>query len=144
MVMKEKVVEYYENTRQYYGTYHNHKEISAWEALALYIVFANLINGISLPSKLKIESASILTVFVLAVAILVYRYISTQIKMKDMAGAHTATASLFLSEIIANDINDNDLLEYLKIEESDDISAQSSHVLPKKFLKRSKILNTRG
>ncbi|MCI5191874.1 MAG: hypothetical protein D3919_07730 [Candidatus Electrothrix sp. AW5] len=144
MIMKDKVIEYYENTRQYYGTYHNHKEISAWAALALYIVFASLINGITLPIKLKIESASILTVFVLAVAILVYRYISTQIKMKDMAAAHAATAFLFLSEILSDDKNNNELIEYLKIEESDDTSVQSSHVLPRKFLKKSKVLNIRG
>ena len=142
--MKEMIIQYYENTRSYYGTYHNHKELSAWAALVLYILFASLINWIKLPDNLKIFTAILLTVFVCAVAILVYRYISTQIKLKDIAGAHAATASIFLSELIISDKSDEELKNYMAIEESADTSVQSSHALPKIFLKKSEIMNTRG
>ena len=70
--MKDKVIQYYENTRQYYGTYHNHKEVSAWAGLALYVLFTGLVNWISLPDKYKIASVHILTAFVIFVSILVY------------------------------------------------------------------------
>ena len=142
--MKDKVVQYYENTRQYYGTYHNHKEVSAWAGLALYVLFAGIVNWVRLPDKFKITIVVVLTVFVILVFILVYRYISTQIKMKDLAGAYAGTSSVFLSELISGEISEDELKQYIEIEDSADTSAQSKHVLPKKFLKKSEILNTRG
>ena len=142
--MKDKVIQYYENTRQYYGTYHNHKEVSAWAGLALYVLFTGLVNWISLPDKYKIASVHILTAFVIFVSILVYRYISTQIKMKDLAGAYAATSAVFLSELISDEKSEDELKKYMEVEESADTSAQSMHVLPKKFLRKSEILNTRG
>ncbi|MBU4308102.1 MAG: hypothetical protein L6428_15870 [Candidatus Aminicenantes bacterium] len=142
--MKEKVIEYYENTRQYYGTYHNHKELSAWGGLALYVLFASLINWVRLPDTCKTVWALGLTVSVLVGVILVYRYISTQLEMKDLAGAYAAAAFLFLADLIVSDKDDKELREYLRVEESTDTHAQSSHVLPEIFLKKAKILNTRG
>jgi len=144
LVMKQKIIEYYENTRQYYGTYHNHKEVSAWAGLALYVLFASLINWVRLPDAFKIIGASVITASVLAVASLVYRYISTQLKMKDLAGAYAAAAFSFLTELIVSDKNDEQLKNYLRVEESADTNAQSIHVLPEIFLKKSKVLNTRG
>jgi len=142
--MKDKIIQYYENTRQYYGTYHNHKEVSAWAGLVLYVLFAVLVNSVSLPDKYKILTVHILTLFVITVSILVYRYISTQIKMKDLAGAYAATAFIFLSELISEEKSEDELKQYLKIEESADKSAQSSYVLPNVFLKKSAIMNKRG
>jgi hypothetical protein len=84
--MKDKIIQYYENTRQYYGAYHNHKEIAAWAGLVLFVMFAGLVNWVRLPDKHKILAVHILTFFVITIFILVYRYISAQIKMKDSAG----------------------------------------------------------
>ena len=142
--MKDKIIQYYENTRQYYGAYHNHKEISAWAGLALYVLFAGLVNWVSLPDKYKIPAVIILTLFVIAVLILVYRYISTQIKLKDIGGAYVAAALIFLSELISEEKTKEELKEYMKIEDSADTNAQSPYVLPKIFLKKSAIQNTRG
>jgi uncharacterized membrane protein YraQ (UPF0718 family) len=64
--------------------------------------------------------------------------------MKDLAGAYVAASFVFLSELILGKVPNDKLNEYMEIEESDDISAQSSHFLPKIFLKKSKVLNTIG
>ncbi len=144
MDMKDNIIQYYESTRKYYGTYHNHKEVSAWAGLVLYVLFAGIVNGVSLPDKYKILAVHILTFFVIIVLILVYRYISSQIKMKDLGGAHAATAFFFLSELITEEKKEEELKQYMKIEESPDESAQSPHVLPKIFLKKSAKLNTKG
>ena len=142
--MKNNIIQYYENTRLYYGTYHNHKEVSAWAGLALYVLFVGLVNWVILPDKYMLLSLIILSVFVIVVSILVYRYISAQIEMKDLAGAYSATAFIFLSELIAKDMNEEELKKYMNIEDSADTKAQSSHVLPKIFLLKSEIMNTRG
>ena len=80
----------------------------------------------------------------IAVSILVFRYISTQIKMKDLAAAYAATSFVFLSELISGEKNEGELKQYIEIEESSDTSAKSSHHLSKLFLKKSEILKTRG
>ena len=143
--MKQEVISYYENTRQYYRSYHDHKEVSAWAGLVLYMVFIGVVNWIKIPNKNEILIMTLVSIFVIVISILVYRYISTQIKMKDLAGAYAATSFVFLSEIIQNEqIGNNELIDYLKISESADTNAQSNHVLPKIFLNKSVILNTRG
>lgn len=142
--MKEKVIQYYENTRQFYGIYHNHKEISAWAALALYVLFGTLIILVEAPENYKIFATSVLTLLVLSVLGLVYRYISAQLKLKDMASSYVAAAFVFLSGLISEEKNEEELKRYLEIKESSDTSAQSSHVLPFIFLEKAKILNKRG
>jgi hypothetical protein len=76
MDLKNQIIQYYENTRKYYGTYHNFKELSAWGGLVLYVIFAGTVNAVKLPDKHEVLAMCILTVFMIIVSILVYRYIS--------------------------------------------------------------------
>ena len=144
MDMKDNIIQYYENTRKYYGTYHNFKELSAWGGLVLYVIFAGTVNMVDLPDKHKILAMHILTLFVITISILVYRYISTQLKLKDSGGAYAATALIFLSELISGEKTEDELKKYMKIEKSNDKGIQSPHVLPKIFFEKSKEMNKEG
>ncbi|WP_109831822.1 hypothetical protein [Reichenbachiella versicolor] len=142
---KDQIIDFYKSTNQYYANYHNHKETSAWAGLVLYMAFAGLINLFKIPVQSQIEITILISFFVVAITVFVYRYISIQLKMKDRAGAYSAAAFSFLNELMTNKkLTESELVQYLEIEESEDTIAQSSHVLPKKFLKKSRVLNTRG
>lgn len=142
--MKDKIIQFYETTRQYYGTYHNHKEVSAWAALVLYGLLANLLSNLALPAAAKVPAAVVVTAFTLGAAFLICRYISKQLEMKDLAGAYSAAASFLLLRIISSDMDDGQLRLYTQVEESGDTNAQSAHVLPIELLRKARILNTRG
>lgn len=142
--MRERVIKYYENLLQYYGTYHNHKEISAWAGLAFYVIFAGFVNLLIIPEKQKLLTVIITTGFVFIVLILVCIYIKLQIKMKNLASSFTSTACFFLSKIVTEELNETDLKKYLDVVESDDKKTQSSHFLPKLFLENAKIMGSKG
>lgn len=142
--MKEFLVNYYENTRQYYGTYHNHKEDSAWAGLALHVLFCGLIIRADIPANLELASGIGLTFAVLMIALLVFRYIQNQLEMKDLAGAYAAAAFYLLVEILRKKEAELNLNDYLTIKESPDTRAQSTHVLPACLLRKARILDTRG
>jgi len=143
-VMRENVIKYYESSRTHYTTYHNHKELSAWAGLILFVFFAGFINLMKLPVGFEVDAAITITVFVLIVSVLVFRYISNQLEMKDLGGAYVAASIAFTTDLITGNITDEELDEYMKVEESPDVQAQSRHVLPYKFLKKAKVLNSRG
>lgn len=63
--------------------------------------------------------------------------------MKDQAGALAGAAVYLLAEILMKDDSKLNPEEYLKIAESTDRQAQSSHVLPKRLLDESRIIDTR-
>ena len=142
--MRDKLIDYYENCRSHYTTYHNHKEISAWAGLALFVFFAGFVNLIKVPETLKFEGALIVTLLVCVVALLVFRYISAQLEMKDVGGSYVAAAIAFITDLISGEISDEKLHEYLHVKESPDLKAQSRHVLPQKFIEKAEVLNTRG
>jgi len=64
--------------------------------------------------------------------------------MKDLGGAYVAASIAFTTDLIVGNIKDEELLEYMKVEETPDPQAQSRHVLPYKFLKKAEVLNSRG
>lgn len=142
--MKQFLVDYYANTTQYYGTYHNHKEVSAWAGLALHVLFCGLIIRADTPAHLMLITTTGLTVAVLVVAYTAFRYIENQLEMKDRAGALAGAAGFLLAEILRTDESKLKADDYLLVSESSDTQAQSSHVLPDRLLKKADVLNTRG
>ena len=88
--------------------------------------------------------ASAITIGILLVSFFVYRYISAQLEMKDLGGAYAAASMCFVNELMSGIIKEEELSEYLLVEESADVNAQSRHVLPLKLLNKAKVLNTRG
>lgn len=154
---QERVIEYYKIMRQQRSTQHDHKEICAWAGLVMYVLFAGALLAVKLP-----EFKWFLIFFVIVFSILSYRYISNQLKLKDIAGAQSGTASIYLSELISVEKNDDELKEYLEIKndeefkkylKEDDIddcnvrdilNFQSSYAYPSKFLKDSMKFNKKG
>ena len=143
--MKEYLLKYYADTCQYYGTYHNHKEISAWAGLALHVLFCGLIiTRTDIPANLWLSTTLALTVAVILVAFFAFRYIWNQLEMKDRAGALAGAAGFLLVEILRTEESKLNPDDYLLVVESADTKAQSSHVLPDRLLKKADVLNTRG
>lgn len=143
-IMKQFLVNYYADTSQYYGTYHNHKEISAWAGLALHVLFCGLAIRADIPANLRLITTTALTVSVLLVGLFAFRYIKNQLEMKDRAGALAGAAGILLVEILRTDETKLNPDDYLRVIESSDTKAQSSHVLPDRLLKKADVLNTRG
>ncbi len=142
--MKDYIIKYYDSAQSYYGTYHNHKEVSAWAGLVLHVLFLGFISRIEAPKHYYHEvNISVIGVAFL-VSVLTYRYISNQLKMKDQAGAHAGAAKFLLAKVMLEDESKIDPKWYLEVEDSDDLDAQSSHVLPAKMLTKSRALNTRA
>ena len=142
--MKEYIVKYYDSAQSYYGAYHNHKEVSAWAGLVLHVLFLGFVSRIEAPKHYYFEVSLAIIVVVFLVSSLTYMYISNQLKMKDQAGAHAGAAKFLLAKVMLEDDSKIDSKWYLEVEDSDDVNAQSSHVLPAKMLLKSKALNTRA
>jgi hypothetical protein len=142
--MKNYLVSYYDNTRQYYGQYFNHKEISAWSGVVLYVLYCQLVIKIEFPKSNILISFVATTLFILLVVLVVYIYIQNQLKMKDVAGAHAAAATFLLAEIIQLDEEDINVEHYMGVEESSDTQGKSWHVLPVVLLKKTEVINKRG
>ncbi len=142
--MKEKVAQYYEDTRKYYSSYHNHKEASAWGGIVLYVLFCGAAARLDTPNSSVLWFNIGFSVFVAAIALSIILYVKNQYTLKDVAAAHTAAATFLLAEIILCSESKFDAREYMAIEESADVRYQASHVLPKKLLEKSKVMATRG
>jgi hypothetical protein len=142
--MKDHIIKYYDSAQSYYGTYHNQKEVSAWAGLVLHVLFLGFVSRIEAPKHYYDEITLSIIVVSLLVSVLTYRYISNQLKMKDQAGAHAGAAKFLLAKVMLEDESQIDAKWYLEVEDSDDLDAQSSHVLPAKMLAKSKALNTRA
>jgi hypothetical protein len=128
----------------------------------LYVIFAGTVNMVHLPDKHEIPAMSILTLCVIILSGLACRYIKTQLKLKDIAGAQSATASIILSELISEDKNGDELEKYLEIKNGDelkndeklkkyfgvkangDLNFQSAYAFPTEFVKKSIKLDDKG
>lgn len=141
--MRQLLVDYYENTRQYYGRYHDHKEISAWGGLALLVLFCGLVVSADTPHNYETIAAVGSTVFLLLAAFFVFLYIQNQLSMKDLGGAYSAAATHLLAEIILKQEGNLDAESYLKQGEKRNANtkAQSSHILPERLLAEANTIN---
>lgn len=139
---KEDILNYYRNIQIHYATYHNHKEFSAWGGLVLYVLFCGMIIKASFPSEHLKITAILLLIAVLGVSFTIIFYIKNQLLMKDLGGATSSAAILLQSEIMQ--AKKSNLNKYMEIEESSDLKAQSSHVLPKILIKKRDHLNSKG
>ncbi len=140
--MKEQIFQYYATTRDLYESYHNHKEVSAWAGLALYVVFCGALLGPNPPASYHMLFAGSLTFLVLVVAVLIFIYVRTQLRMKDRGGAISSAASYLLAEVVRDSSATAD--KYLTIEESGVKEEQAAHVLPAVLLKKAEVFDIPG
>jgi len=145
--MKKYVIDYYENTRQYYGKYHDHKEISAWSGLVAHILFCTFIV-LANPTVQTIQSKFLMTIgFTISVIVeskLLLIYIRNQLDLKDMGGSYVAGSLSILAELIDKDYNGKELREYLRVKERKEKKYQSTYVLPNELLERAKKYSSKG
>src|SRR2546423_895761 len=98
--MKKELMDYFKTVLDYYGKYHNHKEVSAWAGLVLQIAFCAFAIRFPLnQSKHKISLALTFVCVIVIVAILIFVYIKNQLEMKDKGGAWAGAALFFLTEV---------------------------------------------
>lgn len=142
MSTKEEVLKFYQNLQTHYANYHNHKELSAWAGLVLYVLFCGLIIKASVPSNHEFITAVLLLFAVVCVTATVFLYIKNQLEMKDIGGATSAAALYLQTEILQSE--SKEFSQYLIVEESGDMKAQSSHVLPLVLLKKRDAINCKG
>lgn len=142
--MKNQVIQFYESTRQYYLTYHNHKELSAWAGLGLEGLICTIITAATLKGNQCLINY-ILAIFEIIMCIFLYKYINNQLIMKQIGADYTAAATLILSEIILAEESNFDSNKYLRINKHiDNKNAQSAYVLPEYLLAKSKDLHDKG
>ena len=143
--MKKDLLDYFKALMDYYGKYHQHKELSAWAGLVLHILFCTVAIRFALPATSKLVAFIALVLAVLVVAVLAYLYIRNQLEMKDCGGALAGAAIFFLTEILCADEKSLKREKYVTPpQDSAHTRAQAHHVLPKAMLDKAKILNTRG
>lgn len=142
--MKKSLIDYYETTSTFYGSYQSHKEITAWAGLVLHILFCGLMTRIEMPKEFISVGSVWLIGFIIVIAFLVWRYIKNQLEMKRNASALGAAAKFFVSEIMQKNENGQDFSEYITIEESPDKRSQAQHVLPTKLRTKAKVIEGMG
>lgn len=145
--MKKELMDYFKVLLDHYAKYHNHKEVSAWAGLVLYIAFCAF--AIRFPpapsSKHTVFLALAIAVVVVIVSVLVFLYIQNQLKMKDTSGAWVVAALWYLTEITCADEQSLNCEKYpVHPSESIDRRAQATPALPKMFLDKAEILNKQG
>lgn len=141
---KSEVIDFYKSTNQYFATYHNHKETSAWAGLVLYMAFAGLMNLFKVPNNNE-TGIILLSVLILVITVFIFLYVSNQLKMKNKAGAYSAAIFIIVNELlIAGDLSESEMKDYLRVEKSDDTKGHGKHTLPKRLLDEAEILAKKG
>lgn len=142
--MKKDVIEFYKDAKNFNGSYHNHKEVSAWAGLVLYMLFCGLVLSADISGVYAFQATIGATVFLLAIMFCVYLHIRNQLAMKDIGGATAGAASLLLTEIIQKEDAEFPVGHYMNVAKSNDKNAQSSHFLPAELIKKRELINSKG
>jgi hypothetical protein len=122
--------------RAHYAVYHNHKEVSAWAGVVLYVIFATQIAFASdemFESDAVVYAAWMLScAFFLAILV----YLHTQFRLRHEAANYVAAFLYLHVEYLAKvetEINEADWL----VEPRPDTGHQSPQFLPKQVLNKA-------
>ena len=123
------------------GKYHDHKEVTVWAALVLYLILcAATLRTLVLKSS-PVVGFIIIFIFLFISVILVNLYIRKQLELKDIAGSQVAAATYYMTMIVTDGSIGE---EFTTIEQNSNTQIQSPHVLPGSFIKKANWLNTQG
>lgn len=143
--MKKDLIEFYENARQYYLIYHNHKELSAWGGLALEVLISSFIIVIEIPEANQSILNIVLSLVELLISAFLLGYIINQLKMKKFAGDLTGAATIILSEIILTEESKLNISKYMLIDERTfNSKSQIPYIQPAYFLSKAKGISNKG
>jgi len=82
--------------RDYYGTYHNHKETMAWSATALYLVSIISITSFVSKNSFELNISVLLILLILSIFMISILFISEQLKAKSIAADMVAAISVLI------------------------------------------------
>jgi len=135
-ISKADLLKYLTDTRAHYAAYHNHKEVSAWAGVVLYVVFAVQIafaRDEMLRSYTFVIAAWILSV-VFLVAILIYLH--TQFRLRRMAANYVAALQYLVADYLGKDDKEIKEADWV-VDPKLDVGHHSAQVLPKHVLNKA-------
>jgi hypothetical protein len=103
---KSEVLKFLSDANTRVLTYHNHKEVSAWGAVAFFYVFGAAVFGLV---TRPFGSRVILSIWTVGVAIFVYRYILTQLALRRSMSEMTMVLYRLAAEVLIK--NETELAE---------------------------------
>ena len=143
-VAKKDLIDYFKALLDFYGKYHNHKEISAWGCLVLYVGFCAVAVKTPLPNPGQKAIFGAVAVAFACVAFLIFLYIQNQLRLKDVGGAYALACLFFLTEITATADESLNPQKYIGLPGSSSANFQSDHALSSPFKQKSEELKKHG
>jgi hypothetical protein len=142
-ILKADALKYFQDVRAHFAAYHNHKETSAWAAVAVYLAITlQIAGGATSPAAVEERIARSLTVGLLAIAMAIY--VSFQLARRKNAADYVAASLAIIIEylpIVDGPIPNEDAFRLVP---STDYDHQSPHVLPKIILEKANELKDKG
>jgi hypothetical protein len=141
-ISKEDVLKYFADMRSHYAAYHNHKETSAWAAVAIYLVIVIQIVGTVTANANGLERfVGSVAIFLLWASVSIYT--STQFRLRKDAAGYVAACQALSVEYLSSELEQIDEVLFRLIE-SPDAGHHSPHVLPKIILDKAEQLKSVG
>ncbi len=141
--IKADVLKYLSDARAHYAAYHNHKEVSAWAGVLLYVIFATQIAFA--PSELLKTDAAVCSAYLLVVilwlVVLLYLYI--QLDLRRWAANCIGAALLLGTEYLTKEQKDIKAEDW-SLKDIPDAGHHSPHVLPKIVFDKAQELDRKG
>lgn len=133
---KADLLKYLADTRAHYAAYHNHKEVSAWAGVVLYVVFAVQVafaRDDMLRSDAFVIAAWVLSmIFFLSILI----YLHTQLRLRHEASNYVAALLCLGAEYLCKDSTEIKE-EVWVVEPKPDAGHHSPQILPKEVLHKA-------
>lgn len=142
VVDKAQALKYLDDVRSSYEAYHNHKENTAWAALALYMVVVIQLAGTLGTSAGPIERAGKGGVLIL-LGVVINVFMSTQLRMCRIGGQYASASLALYTEYLTKDMSAIPEDDF-KINESGDSEYQASFTVAQIVEKKRKEFETRG
>lgn len=141
---REEILNLLSDIQSHYGTYHNHKETSAWAAVVVYVaLLVGFINAIIKAASISPLMHEGMTIAILAVGATTLVYLHKQFSLRRVGADYVAACIYLRSEIISKPAEKLNVSKYAP--NSDAVSEmQSSYVLPNEVLKKSRDLKEKG
>lgn len=115
--LKSKMIQLIMSYRDFYGTYHNHKETMAWSAMGLYLAAAIGMTGLCITYSFKWVVALLVSLLVIFIYGLSVIFINEQLKCKSNAADMVDATSSILLKLIRE--NHNIPLELIELDQED-------------------------
>lgn len=142
--MREEILSYLEEIRSHYSTYHNHKEASAWAAVAVFLGLIALFLGALFRHELDVLKEKQLAVSIIATVALVFSiYIWKQFCLCRIAASNVAAAFYLKTQLIGKP-KQKIIPGHYDLRPSTEPKLQYLHVLPRAVLEKSDEFKNKG